>query len=51
VTDPPLSARLIACKYVLIKRGLGLFQVLDGHGRDRTVVGFTTTCAISAYHH
>jgi hypothetical protein len=22
-----------------------------GHDRDRMVVGFTTTCAISAYHH
>jgi len=22
-----------------------------GHGRDRMVVGFTTTYAISAYHH
>jgi len=21
------------------------------HGRDRMVVGFTTTCTISAYHH
>jgi hypothetical protein len=21
------------------------------HGRDRMVVGFTATCAISAYHH
>jgi hypothetical protein len=21
------------------------------HGRDRMVVGFTTTCAINAYHH
>jgi len=21
------------------------------HGRDRMIVGFTTTCAISAYHH
>jgi len=21
------------------------------HGRDRMVVGFTTTCATSAYHH
>jgi len=21
------------------------------HGRDRMVVGFTTTCAISTYHH
>jgi hypothetical protein len=24
---------------------------LDSRGRDRMVVGFTTTCAISAYHH
>jgi len=25
---------------------------VGGHrGRDRMVVGFTTTCAISAYHH
>jgi hypothetical protein len=23
----------------------------DRPGRDRMVVGFTTTCAISAYHH
>jgi len=23
----------------------------DGRDRDRMVVGFTTTCAISAYHH
>jgi len=23
----------------------------DRRGRDRMVVGFTTTCAISAYHH
>jgi len=23
----------------------------DRHGRDRTVVGFPTTCAFSAYHH
>ena len=23
----------------------------DRHGRDRIVVGFTTTCAINAYHH
>jgi hypothetical protein len=24
---------------------------MDRHGRDRIVVGFTTTYAISAYHH
>jgi len=23
----------------------------SGHGRDRMVVGFTTTCWISVYHH
>ena len=23
----------------------------DRRGRDRMVVGYTTTCAISAYHH
>ena len=23
----------------------------DRHGRDRMVVGLTTTCAICAYHH
>jgi len=27
-------------------------EMLGGHhGCDRMVVGFTTTCAISAYHH
>jgi len=32
-----------------------MFYVFKGqggrHGRDRMVVGFTTTCAISAYYH
>jgi hypothetical protein len=27
------------------------FVLLAYHGRDRMVVGFTTTCAIRAYHH
>jgi hypothetical protein len=28
------------------------FLAYQGHrGRDRMIVGFTTTCAISAYHH
>ena len=26
-------------------------EIRDRRGRDRMVVGFTTTCAISAYHH
>jgi len=28
-----------------------IFQQGGRRGRDRMVVGFTTTCAISAYHH
>ena len=28
-----------------------IFYPSWGRGRDRMVVGFTTTCAISAYHH
>jgi len=29
-----------------------ILSLLRGHrGRDRMVVGFTVTCAISAYHH
>jgi hypothetical protein len=28
-----------------------LLQTWGHRGRDRTVVGLTTTCAISAYHH
>jgi hypothetical protein len=29
-----------------------LLKIPRGHrGRDRLVVGFTTTCVISAYHH
>ena len=27
------------------------FVVIQGCGHDRIIVGFTTTCAISAYHH
>ena len=27
------------------------FVIKDGRGRDRVVVEFTITCAISAYHH
>ena len=31
---------------------MGSINFLEGHyGRDRVVVGFTTTYAISAYHH
>jgi len=28
-----------------------LITIWGRHSRDRMVVGFTTTCAISAYHH
>jgi len=27
------------------------YTLWGSRGRDRMVVGFTTTCAISAYHH
>jgi len=30
---------------------VGILPTCGGRGRDRIVVGFTTTCAISAYHH
>jgi len=30
---------------------MSLLSCGDRRGRDRMVVGFTTTCAISAYHH
>ena len=36
-------AMAIAIFFIFKKRGC--------RGRDRIVIGFTTTCAISAYHH
>jgi len=27
------------------------YELRDSRGRDRTLVGFTITCAIRAYHH
>ena len=27
------------------------YELRGSRGRDRTLVGFTTTCAIRAYHH
>jgi hypothetical protein len=29
----------------------GIFMFIGLRGRERMIVGFTTTCAISAYHH
>jgi hypothetical protein len=34
-----------------MESGRVLFLYKDRHGRDLMVVEFTTTCAISAYHH
>jgi hypothetical protein len=31
--------------------GIFIFILRGRRGRDRMVVGFTTTCTISAYHH
>jgi hypothetical protein len=33
------------------KTGVPELKMVDRRGRDRMVVGFTTICAISAYHH
>ena len=37
--------------FVLAKQEPQPSSVRDRRGRDRMVVEFTTTCAISAYHH
>jgi hypothetical protein len=37
-----------------IDKSLFVYKAKEGRdrrGRDRMIVGFTTTCAISAYHH
>ena len=34
-----------------ISYGHNIIYIRGRRGRDRMVVGFTTTCAISAYHH
>ena len=36
---------------VMLELSLSLFAVRGCHGRDRMVVGFTTTYAICTYHH
>jgi len=35
--------------FMFIEHGIFMFRGL--RGRERMIVGFTTTCAISAYHH
>jgi hypothetical protein len=38
--------------HLTYKQSLYFLIFLEGcHGCDRMVVGFTTTCAMSAYHH
>jgi len=44
----PDEQHLPSCLYGF---NLGAFQRWGRRGRDRMVVGFTTTYAISAYHH
>ena len=36
---------------ILVQQDHKLSNMHMCHGRDRMIVGFTTTCAISAYHH
>jgi len=47
----PMSPETYKCRssFVYLIRPQLLFR--DGRGHGRRVVGFTTTCAISAYHH
>jgi hypothetical protein len=49
------SSTNIGLKTMLFRKysisDLHLFCFMDSRGRVRTVVGFTTTCAIRAYHH
>ena len=37
--------------FCLVKFDVCMENVSGRHGRDHMVVGFTTTCVISAYHH
>ena len=36
---------------MISNRSVNIIPMWGHHGHDRMVVGFTTTCAISAYHH
>jgi hypothetical protein len=47
-TDSFFLKCIIIIQYVL---PLNLKKIRGRHGRDGVGVGFTTTCAISAYHH
>jgi len=40
-------------RYGLLSCSFGIHYIVgkDRRGRDHTLVGFTTTCAISVYHH
>jgi hypothetical protein len=38
-------------RILLLTRAIYITQIGDRRDRNRTVVGFTTTYAISAYHH
>jgi hypothetical protein len=47
-----ITAMLQYKRYVDVSKQYNGTYFLGGRrGRDRMVVGFTTTCAISAYHH
>jgi hypothetical protein len=52
---PPCFVSVITIRTVTSIFDLIIFEHQDccrgRHGHDRMVVGFTTTCAISAYHH
>ena len=47
VTDLSLAVQLRSSQFF----SYGHLSNFFGRGHDRMVIGFTTTCAISAYHH
>ena len=48
----PFEVYMYTCMFTVCKQIMQFIINNWGHrGRDRMVVGFTTTCAISTYHH
>ena len=37
--------------YSIVYSFYDIIEKMDSTGRDRMVIGFTTACVISAYHH
>jgi hypothetical protein len=46
-----LKLRVCTCSILCAPKSIKCSSSSEGRGRDRMVVGLTTTCASSAYHH